>query len=166
MDQVDCCDPIAGLPPPANVYAGEGYSSGSYHRGPNVLSFPLSRATQGNASPGMPFWHTKCFDTSFPALPYQIMAMWMGVAITGLAITLVNHVYRASVHLALLTTMVTPVVTLFGGASFIAILLMPLLGSSRYQLGKHTPGQLVLGSLLGFAVTIMVFHEFGLSPTG
>jgi hypothetical protein len=94
--------------------------------------------------------------------PPSIIAAWVGVAATGLVIALVNCGYRASIHLALLTTMVTSVVILFRGASFIAVLLIPLLGISRYRVGEHTPGQLVIGGLLGFATTVAVFQGFGL----
>ena len=94
--------------------------------------------------------------------PTSIIAAWVGVAVTGLVIALINRGCRARIHLALLTTMVTSVVILFHGVSFIAVLLIPLLGISRYQVGAHTPGQLVTGSLIGFATTVAVFQGFGL----
>jgi len=94
--------------------------------------------------------------------PQSIMATLVGLSATALLITVVNLGYRASFHLALLTSMVTSLTIIFGPPSLIAALLIPVLGVSRYHLGEHTPLQLAVGFLVGLAVTAAVFQGFGL----
>lgn len=94
--------------------------------------------------------------------PPSIMATLVGLSVTALLITVVNLGYRASFHLALVTSMVTSLAILFGPPSLIAAFLIPLLGTSRYRLGEHTPSQLLAGFLVGLAVTVAVFQGIGL----
>ena len=95
--------------------------------------------------------------------PHAITATVVAVAITSVLIALVNRVYRASFHLSLFTSMVTPVAIIFGLPALIAAtLLISLLGVSRYQLGEHSALQLVTGLLIGLVVTAVVFQGFSL----
>lgn len=98
---------------------------------------------------------------SFDA-PLSIMATLIGLGATALLITFINLRYRASFHLSLFTSVVTSIVILFGPLALIAVVLIPLLGLSRYQLKEHTPLQLVTGVLIGLAVTAAVFQGFNL----
>lgn len=90
--------------------------------------------------------------------PDVVMAAWIGLALTGLSVALANFRYRVSIHMALLTSMVTSVVTSCGFPFSLCGILIPILGISRYWLGAHTPQQLTAGLILGLTVTIAAFQ--------
>lgn len=106
----------------------------------------------------------------FPALltlyilsaPLNIIVVVMAAAATMLAVALANLKYRASFHIALLTSAIFSLWALVGVVAIATISLIPLLGLSRYRLGEHNAGQLVIGFALGFVVTMTVFYGFGL----
>jgi membrane-associated phospholipid phosphatase len=93
----------------------------------------------------------------FLGSPAGILATMVGVAMTSVLIALVNRLYRASLHLALFTSIAVSLYVISGLSPLITMPLMLLLGLSRYHLGEHTPMQLVAGFLIGLAV----FHGFG-----
>ncbi|MDP2916495.1 MAG: hypothetical protein Q8O16_01035 [Dehalococcoidia bacterium] len=78
-------------------------------------------------------------------------------------VALVNLRYRASFHLAMVTSMLTALWFLFSTVSLVSFLLVPILGLSRYQLGEHTPAQIVAGFLIGLVVGGAVFYGMGLT---
>ncbi len=98
----------------------------------------------------------------FLGYPLSLIATLVGLAATSLLIALVNRVYRASYHLALFTSIVVPLVIIFGLPSLVVILFVILLGASRYYLGEHTPLQLTTGFFVGLLVTTAVFRGFGI----
>lgn len=79
-----------------------------------------------------------------------------------LVIALVNLKYRASFHLSMVTTMLTALWFLFGPVYLTTFILLPVLGFSRYQLGEHTPAQMVTGFLIGLVVSSSIFYRLGL----
>lgn len=94
--------------------------------------------------------------------PLSIIATLVGLGSTALLITFINLRYRASFHLSLFTSVVTSVVILFGLPALVAAAFIPLLGISRYQLGEHTPLQLVTGFIVGLVITAVVFQGMNL----
>jgi len=94
--------------------------------------------------------------------PNNLLAIILGIAAVMFIISLVNLKYRASFHLSMVTGMLMSLWFLFGAVSSIAFLLIPILGYSRYQLGEHTPTQLVTGFLIGLVVSVAIFSGLGL----
>jgi len=94
--------------------------------------------------------------------PNNLLTIILGIAAVMFVIALVNLTYRASFHLAMVTSMLTALWFLFGVISLVAFLLIPILGYSRYQLGEHTPTQLVTGFLIGLVVSVAIFSGLGL----
>ncbi|APV45083.1 hypothetical protein [Dehalogenimonas formicexedens] len=94
--------------------------------------------------------------------PPSIMATLIGLSATALLITFINLRYRASFHLSLFTSVVTSIAIVFGPPALVVAVLIPVLGISRYQLGEHTPLQLVTGFVIGLVVTAAVFQGFNL----
>jgi len=94
--------------------------------------------------------------------PTGILATLIGIAATSIMIALVNRVYRASFHVALLTSMLMPLIMILGFPSLVIAPFILLLGLSRYRLGEHTLAQLVIGFLIGLVVSGAVFYGFGL----
>jgi len=95
--------------------------------------------------------------------PRNLLIIILGVTAVMLVVTLVNLRYRASFHLAMVTSMLTALWFLFGAVSLVSFLLIPILGLSRYQLGEHTPAQTVAGFLIGLAVGGGIFYGMGLA---
>ena len=94
--------------------------------------------------------------------PRDVLIIILGVTAVMFAISLVNLMYRASFHLSMVTGMLMSLWFLFGAVSFIAFLLIPILGYSRYQLGEHTPTQIITGFFVGLVVGGAVFSGLGL----
>jgi len=95
--------------------------------------------------------------------PKNLLVIILGVATVMLVIALVNLRYRASFHLAMVTSMLTALWFLFGTVSLVAFLIIPILSLSRYQLGEHTPAQIVTGFFIGLVVGGAVFNGLGLA---
>lgn len=98
--------------------------------------------------------------------PRNLLIIILGITAIMLVLALVNTAYRASFHLGMVTGMLTSLWFLFGSVSLIGFLLLPILGYSRYQLGEHTPTQMVAGSLIGLVVSGGTFYGFGFPPVG
>jgi len=94
--------------------------------------------------------------------PKIILAIIVAVTVTMLFIALVNLTYRASFHLAMVTSLLSSLWVLFGVVSLSALPLIFILGLSRYRLGEHSPAQLISGFLTGLIITGTVFYGFGL----
>jgi asparagine N-glycosylation enzyme membrane subunit Stt3 len=89
--------------------------------------------------------------------PRNLLIIILGVTAVMLIISLVNIKYRASFHMSMVTSMLTALWFLFGPVSLITFLLIPVLGFSRYQMGEHTPKQIISGFLNGLVVGGVVF---------
>ncbi len=98
--------------------------------------------------------------------PRNLFIIILGITAVMLVLALVNTTYRASFHLGMVTGMLTSLWFLFGSVSLIGFLLLPILGYSRYQLGEHTPTQMVAGFLIGLVVSGATFYRFGFPPMG
>jgi len=95
--------------------------------------------------------------------PKNLLVIILGVTAVMLVIALVNLKYRASFHLAMVTSMLFSLWFLFGAVSLVSFLLIPVLGLSRYKLGEHTPAQIVTGFFIGLVVGGAVFNGLGLA---
>ena len=98
----------------------------------------------------------------FLGYPSSIIATLVGVAAAALMIALVNWVYRASFHMALLTSATLPLLIIFGLPALVVLPFILLMGASRYYLRAHTPLQLITGFLIGLMATTAAFKGFGL----
>jgi hypothetical protein len=90
--------------------------------------------------------------------PRNLLSIILGVTAVMFVISLVNLKYRASFHLSMVTSMLTALWFLFGQISLITFLVIPVLGVSRYQMGEHTPNQMVTGFLIGLIVSSTIFY--------
>ena len=95
--------------------------------------------------------------------PKNLLIIILGVTVVMFVVTLVNLKYRASFHLSMVTSMLTALWFLFGVVSLVGFLLIPILGLSRYQLGEHTPAQIIVGFLIGLVVGGAAFYGLGLA---
>jgi len=95
--------------------------------------------------------------------PRNLLIIILGVTAVMFVVALVNLKYRASFHLAMVTSMLTALWFIFGTVSLVSFLLIPILGLSRYQLREHTPTQIATGFLIGLMVGGAVFYGMGLA---
>ncbi len=94
--------------------------------------------------------------------PKSLLSIILGVTAVMFVISLVNLKYRASFHLSMVTSMLTALWFLFGPISLVTFLVIPVLGVSRYQMGEHTPNQMVTGFLIGLVISSTIFYGLGL----
>jgi len=79
--------------------------------------------------------------------------------LVSLSLILINRkVTKVSVHMAGITGPATFLIYFGSGLGYAMALLIPLLAWSRWRSGSHTPGQVVLGSVVSFLITIGVCH--------
>ena len=96
--------------------------------------------------------------------PSDIIATVVSVGATAILIALVNRIYRASFHLALLTSLTISLVVICGVSPLVVVPFILLAGLSRCYLGKHTPLQLSAGFMIGLLITAGIFRGFGFLP--
>jgi len=67
---------------------------------------------------------------------------------------LINRTIKASIHVASVCAFFTGVIYLFGGYSFLLVLLIPLVAWARVVEKKHTPKETIVGAICGVGLTV------------
>ena len=98
--------------------------------------------------------------------PDTLLALLMATAGAMFVAALINFVNRVSLHMALVTAMLSSVWLVFGPVSLVTLPLIILVGLARYFLKEHTPDQITSGFVLGVVVTMVVFWGTGLAFGG
>ena len=100
----------------------------------------------------------------FLEAPSLLVATLVALLGTSLAVGLVNVFYRASYHLALVTTLVIVTLLIWGQTlPYISVLVaIPLVGWARYSLRQHSPRQLAAGFGLSVVIGTATLYAFGL----
>ena len=94
--------------------------------------------------------------------PSLLVATLVALLATSLALALVNMFYRASYHLAAITTLVIAVVLIWGQVAFPVLAAIPLVGWAIYSLRRHSLAQLAAGFGLALIISTASFCHFGL----
>jgi hypothetical protein len=94
--------------------------------------------------------------------PSPLVATLVALLATSLTLALVNMFYRASYHLAAVTTLVVAVVLIWGWAVSPVSAAIPLVGWALYLLRRHSLGQLATGFSLALIISTASFYGFGL----
>ncbi len=94
--------------------------------------------------------------------PRDVLGIMVSLGLTMLVVVLINTAYRASFHLAMVTSLLTSLGLVFGGVALVTLPLIPLLALSRYRLGAHDPLQITVGFVIGIAASVLVFLGLGL----
>lgn len=97
------------------------------------------------------------FDT-----PLLLSATFVAILGTSLFTALINKYYKASFHLATITTLVAVAILVWGKAVLPVLIVIPLVGWARYAIHQHSPHQLASGFGLALIVTSASFYHFGL----
>ncbi|WP_416906387.1 phosphatase PAP2 family protein [Micromonospora echinospora] len=89
--------------------------------------------------------------------PRPVIAIVVVMFVVGLAVTLVNLVWKLSIHAAVAAGSAAVLVIVFGPALLSTAPLVALVGWSRVQLREHTISQVVAGVAIGLAVAVPTF---------
>lgn len=74
------------------------------------------------------------------------------------AMALITLVWQISIHAMSITSAVVATGILFGlGPALLVSPLVPLVGAARLKLNRHTPAQVLAGTLVGAVVTVMLY---------
>ena len=98
--------------------------------------------------------------------PSLMVATLVALIGTSLGIGLINLRFKASYHLALITTLVILTVATWERTFPYVLAVIPLVGCSRYLLKQHSPSQLAAGFGLSVVVGFTTLHLFGLIGQG
>ncbi len=91
-----------------------------------------------------------------PLFPLSLIAFGVCVAIVAFAI--VNYRLKASGHVAVASAFVLTMGVLYGPVAFGGIFwIIPLVAWSRVYLRRHTASEVIVGGLIGSAITAAVF---------
>lgn len=94
-----------------------------------------------------------------PAEPlWSILAGMTAVLVLA---TLVTGVYKVSIHMIGIASLVTVLLIQYRSAALPALLLLPLVAWSRRVLHRHTPSQLIVGTIVASATFVVVFTLTG-----
>lgn len=94
--------------------------------------------------------------------PSPLVATLVALLVTSLALALVNILYRASYHLAAITTLVIAALVVWGWVAFPVLVAIPIVGWALHVLRRHSLAQLATGFSLALVVSTVNFHLFGL----
>lgn len=98
----------------------------------------------------------------FLEAPSLLVATLVALLGTSLAVGLVNMFYRASYHLALVTTVVIVAVLIWGQTFPSVLAAILLVGWAKYSLQQHSPSQLAAGFGLSVVIGAATLYSFGL----
>jgi membrane-associated phospholipid phosphatase len=85
-----------------------------------------------------------------------VLATTVLVGVLGL----ITLFWKISFHGATITAAVTTTVMLAGYSAWPVILLVPLVGWARIRLKRHTPRQVIYGSLVGAVIAMVLSYSF------
>lgn len=94
------------------------------------------------------------------SLPMIVVAMWLSYSLSTVFLIIINKFWKISAHAI---GNFSPAAILFYFYPISLLLLMPLLIVilwSRLELKKHTPAQLLAGSVYGFGFTLLQLHFY------
>ena len=73
-------------------------------------------------------------------------------------LSLVTLFWKISFHGATITAAATATVMMAGSSAWPVMLLVPLVGWARIRLERHTPRQVIFGSLIGALIALIIAH--------
>lgn len=76
----------------------------------------------------------------------------------GLAVyVVITHWWKISIHSGVAAGTAVILIAVYGAAVLFVVLLVPLVGWARVRLNAHTPAQVVVGVLVGTAISATIF---------
>ena len=75
-----------------------------------------------------------------------------------IVLDLINRKIKASIHVASVSAIITGIVYLFGGVTFLLLLLIPLVAWSRIIKKRHTLNETIVGGVCGIVLTLTAIN--------
>lgn len=93
--------------------------------------------------------------------PEPLWSILVGMLVVFVTATIVTGYYKISLHMIGITSFVTILILEYRPLGWLALLLIPLVAWSRRALNRHTPWQMVFGTVLAAAALASVFALTG-----
>ena len=93
--------------------------------------------------------------------PTPLWNVLVGTTVMLILATIVTNFYKISFHMIGITSIVTVLILYYGVAATPALILIPLMAWSRRVLNRHTPMQIISGTVLTALSYIIVFMLLG-----
>lgn len=94
----------------------------------------------------------------YKGLFFHLSIVSLGIFMGMLIFTFVNIYLKASIHMAVSCAFVLSIAIFYGVNTLIVLFwVLPLVAWSRLKLKKHTPKELLTGSILGTVITLLTF---------
>jgi membrane-associated phospholipid phosphatase len=90
-----------------------------------------------------------------------LWSILVGMTTVLVLATLVTGVYKVSIHMIGIASLVTVLLMQYRSAALPALLLVPIVAWSRRVLHRHTPSQLIVGTVVAGATLVAVFALTG-----
>jgi hypothetical protein len=88
--------------------------------------------------------------------PPIMMDTMTALLVIAVLIAFMNLFYRASFHLAAITTLVYMAVIIWGNLFLVLVLIIPVVAWAKFKLKDHTPLQLMIGFILAILVPSII----------
>jgi membrane-associated phospholipid phosphatase len=88
--------------------------------------------------------------------PHPVQTSLLAALVNGIVLTIVTGAWKVSFHSATASSSLVLIVWTLGPWSLLLAPLVPAVAWSRVRLGRHTPTQVVVGGVVGLALTLMV----------
>jgi len=89
--------------------------------------------------------------------PKILFVVIFAVVLGLIIISIVNQRIKASMHVAIISSIIFAVGIIYGGPYLLSLFLIPVMGWSRVKTKKHTPLETAIGAVLGGLLTIIVY---------
>ncbi len=94
----------------------------------------------------------------YKGLFFHLSIVSLGIFMGMLIFTFVNIYLKASIHMAVSCAFILSIAIFYGINTLIVLFwVLPLVAWSRLKLKKHTPKELLTGSILGAGITLLTF---------
>jgi membrane-associated phospholipid phosphatase len=93
--------------------------------------------------------------------PARLITILLLTMVSGLVMMIITLWWKISLHASSLATAATMLTVLYGAIMLPIFVLLALVSWSRVVLRRHTPAQVVAGSLLGIALSVIVLRLRG-----
>ncbi|MDO8269612.1 MAG: hypothetical protein Q7T54_03015 [Candidatus Levybacteria bacterium] len=71
---------------------------------------------------------------------------------------MINRKIKASIHVASVCAIITGVIYLYGGVTYLLLLLIPLVAWARIVKKRHTPQETIVGAVCGILLTVIAVN--------
>jgi hypothetical protein len=89
----------------------------------------------------------------------RILLLFVFAIIFGLVVFLIaNKWIKASIHVAMVTSVSLLLGLIYGGYFFLFLALVPILSWSRISMKQHTLRETIVGSILGIVITLTIYQ--------